>query len=585
MSGSVSPFEAGWSITKESDDKPDRFDFNAEYDPTGLVPEGYAEKHPNEYWEEAHGKGFHPSDWEEMSEEERDAYDERYFSNPMPYPRPLGLLPHSEINRYRDLLDEFRRQFSRFEHNPNLSEDERMELAVSLFDPANEAANLSEDFAEAIANEISYRSQEQTVDAGRRGDIHAGGWKNDGTPFKPRGKSTHLPFSQQFQDIHTGEPMTIRSLLLKALGDPDEMFWWDRRYGGSRPSNAESGTVRSGGGGAMEILNWLKEARNQSKIDDYLMDDGKPRTIDIPLDRDYILPEFADIRDNLPSYMRNLKPEKVGHFGKPGKMPGPSIMDSPPRACIYSTPDNPNSACGNCYACHNNYKFNNSQNALWRNLDQMLTNPEEVASAYALTLTPRAMLDRESRRDDIVARVFSAGDARGAGAFAMADKIAEENPNVDLWGSTRQYDLLQDFLDARGWDYDAVSPNMAFKVSLPGRMTTDQVNPDTEFRGVNLYELGKHPNVDFTTYDAVPKNDPSFEICPSTVPGNPKKCNMNIDPVTGKKRCRSCFRTGVNVGYLDHDEPRIPMSELENWWQTRQPVDSGLDITQFMRKI
>ena len=67
-----------------------------------------------------------------------------------------------------------------------------------------------------------------------------------------------------------------------------------------------------------------------------------------------------------------------------------------------------------------------------------------------------------------------------------------KEPSVD----NAQYDLLQDFLDARGWDYDAVSPNMAFKVSLPGRMTTDQVNPDTEFRGVNLYELGKHPNID-----------------------------------------------------------------------------------------
>ncbi len=204
----------------------------------------------------------------------------------------------------------------------------------------------------------------------------------------------------------------LADTLNKALGDPDEMFWWDKRYGGSHPSGAESGTLASGGGGNMEILDWLRA--NDAKIQEYLTDDaGNPRTMDIPLDADYELPEWEDVSVNLDNFRG--KPEKFGHYGKPGKMAGPSMMDAPPRACVYATRDKPNTACGNCYACNHNYKFNATQNALWRNLDRMYENPEEVAAAYSLTATPRAMLDRTSRKDKPVARLWSAGDAQGPG--------------------------------------------------------------------------------------------------------------------------------------------------------------------------
>ncbi len=368
----------------------------------------------------------------------------------------------------------------------------------------------------------------------------------------------------------------LADTLNKALGDPDEMFWWDKRYGGSHPSGAESGTLASGGGGNMEILDWLRA--NDAKIQEYLTDDaGNPRTMDIPLDADYELPEWEDVSVNLDNFRG--KPEKFGHYGKPGKMAGPSMMDAPPRACVYATRDNPNTACGNCYACNHNYKFNATQNALWRNLDRMYENPEEVAAAYSLTATPRAMLDRTSRKDKPVARLWSAGDAQGPGAYAAADAIARDNPMVDFWGSTRQLPFLQEFLDARG--QEDLAPNLALKVSLPGRMTTDQIKPHTSFQGVNLHDLGKHPAIDFTTYDAIAENDPNFNVCPATIPGNPKQCDMNIDPVTGQAKCRSCYRRGSTVGYADHDEPfsRIPPTMLEHIYNTKlnpRRVDEGL---------
>ena len=355
---------------------------------------------------------------------------------------------------------------------------------------------------------------------------------------------------------------------------PDYMNWWKDL---SVPKPGESGKKVEGkwNSGNMDLINWLKA--NDLLVQDHITDDaGNPRLMDIPLDADYELPEWEDVSANL-DYKG--KPEKFGHYGSPGKMSGPSMMDAPPRACVFATRENPNSACGQCYACNQNYKYNQTQAALWRNYDRMIENPEEVASAYSLTATPRAMLDRTSRKDKPVARIWSAGDAQGPGAFAAADKIAEDNPMVDFWGSTRQLPFLQEFLDARG--QEDLSPNLGLKVSLPGRMTTDNIKPGTEYQGVDLHELGKHPAIDYTTYDSIAENDPNFNVCPATIPGNPKKCDMNIDPMTGDKKCRSCYRRGSTVGYADHDKPlsRIPPTLLEHIYNTKlnpRRVDEGL---------
>lgn len=346
---------------------------------------------------------------------------------------------------------------------------------------------------------------------------------------------------------------------------PDYMNWWKDL---SVPKPGESGKKVEGkwNSGNMDLINWLKA--NDLLVQDHITDDaGNPRLMDIPLDADYELPEWEDVSANL-DYKG--KPEKFGHYGRPGKMSGPSMMDAPPRACVFATRENPNSACGQCYACNNNYKYNQTQAALWRNYDRMIENPEEIASAYSLTATPRAMLDRTSRKDKPVARIWSAGDAQGPGAFAAADKIAEDNPMVDFWGSTRQLPFLQEFLDARG--QEDLSPNLALKVSLPGRMTTDNIKPGTEYQGVDLHELRQHPAIDFTTYDSIAENDPNFNVCPATLAKpNQKKCDQQIDPMTGEMKCRACYRRGSTVGYADHDKPlsRIPPTMLEHIYNTK----------------
>jgi site-specific DNA-adenine methylase len=370
----------------------------------------------------------------------------------------------------------------------------------------------------------------------------------------------------------------LADIMMKAVAPdemPDYMNWWKDL---SVPTGGESGTKVAGkwNSGNMDLINWLKA--NDHLVQDHITDDaGNPRLMDIPLDADYEIPEWEDVRDNL-DYKG--KPEKFGHYGKPSKMAGGSMMDSPPRACVFATRDNPNSACGHCYACNHNYKFNSTQAALWRNYDRMIENPEEVASAYSLTATARAMLDRTSKRDKPVARIWAAGDGLGPGAYAAADKIAEDNPMTDFWGSTRQLPFLQEFLDARG--HEDLAPNLALKVSLPGIMTTDNIKPGTEYQGVDLHELGKHPAIDFTTYDSIAENDPNFNICPATLAKpKQKKCDQQIDPMTGEMKCRACYRRGNTIGYADHDDPlsKYPPSLLEHIYNTRlnpRRIDEGL---------
>lgn len=360
-------------------------------------------------------------------------------------------------------------------------------------------------------------------------------------------------------------------LLVKALGDPDEMFWWDKRYGGTWP---EGKALSEGGSGGFDIMNWV--INNPDKVNAYINNpDGSPRTIDFPLDIDYELPEFSEVRADLSNpFDLTVAAKKIAHHGEPSKMAGGSIMDTPPRACIFSTPENPNSACGNCYACKGNHRFNSKQASMWRTLDRLLNDPIPTTAAYADTVLPQSLLMRGSRRDKPVARVNTSGDALGAGGLAAPDAVARMNPSMDFWLATRQYPFVRDLLDARGWEDDAFAPNMAVNVSLPGKMTPNDVVPGTEWKGrdplgnmhtVDLYELGQHPAIDWTTYDAF---DNQTTICPATIPGNPRKCDEVYDPLTNTMKCRACYRRGTNVGYMDHDDPlsQMPPTMLEILW-------------------
>tara|TARA_R100000995_G_scaffold84874_1_gene65422 strand:- start:5576 stop:6607 length:1032 start_codon:yes stop_codon:yes gene_type:complete len=136
-----------------------------------LVPEGYASIHPNEYWEKDKG-------------------------NPMPYPRPLGLLEHSELEDYWKFLEGFESAESGLKHNPNLSEEDYLHHALEVTN--NPAKDWNEDMRLALLNERGYRKQEQHVDAQRRGNIFGGGWLPEGLANPERG----VLYSQPFQDLN-----------------------------------------------------------------------------------------------------------------------------------------------------------------------------------------------------------------------------------------------------------------------------------------------------------------------------------------------------------------------------------------------
>jgi len=345
----------------------------------------------------------------------------------------------------------------------------------------------------------------------------------------------------------------LGKLLVKAVGDEGDMLSWDkyRWTGEGKPPK-------------VKISEFIEN--NPDKFNEYLYPNGQPRLIDMPLEMDYDLPVYADIRQDLPENLQQIAPMEFGHYGSPEKMAGPSVMDSTPLACIFADRDNPKMACGHCYACKGNYLYNNVQLGQWRNLDRMLTHPEAIAAAYSETLTPRAMLARERPTDDVVARGFSAGDARGPGAFAMLDQIARRNPMTTIWGSTRQIPYLYDFLEARGFEPDAIAPNLALQMSLPGKMLPEQVKPDSNLKVTSnvvpdrdvpigflsqLKGIDGKPMLGMTGYDKLP-TDGETNICPATIPGNPKKCNKVFDPLTGNLKCRACYRRGAKTVYLDN---------------------------------
>jgi len=342
-------------------------------------------------------------------------------------------------------------------------------------------------------------------------------------------------------------------LLLKALGDPDEMFWWSKRHGGQYPRDAKKNK-------ALDITQWIMN--NPRKVDDYLLEDGKPRTVDYPLEMGVPIPEWDEIQQTLTGADAKMKPLDFAPTSQTSKMPGPSIFDTPPRACVFATPNDPNTACGQCYACQGRYAFNPAQARIWSNLDRLLTQPDAMASATAFTLTPQAFLQRTRRGETPVARVKAAGDLMGEGELAMISNIFRENPDVQGWLATRQIPFVQRLLDARGWEDDAIPENLAIKVSLPGKSDFSDLSRP-------LRELDKHPAIDFTNYDKVSMT-PGSSVCPATIPGNKQQCDMNIDPITGEAQCRACFRRGTNTTYLDHDNPSVSREELELIWQMMQ---------------
>ena len=160
-------------------------------DPTGLVPEGYAAIHPNVYWDMAHGPH---DDYSEEAENLREM-------NPMPYPRPLAMLSHEELQNYRDFIDGHATAKSKLTYTPNLSEEERLRYYKEFIH--SPAANWNEDFKSALRDELQHRADEQHVDAQRRGNLHGRSWGSEGYA-NPEGG---LLFSQSFQDKLASEPM------------------------------------------------------------------------------------------------------------------------------------------------------------------------------------------------------------------------------------------------------------------------------------------------------------------------------------------------------------------------------------------
>jgi len=361
----------------------------------------------------------------------------------------------------------------------------------------------------------------------------------------------YFPKNIDWTNVQRAEGLAeLGAVLIKAISsDPDDwekMYDWDTNLGGGFPSAKESGTKRTGGGGFQEIADWV--ANNPDQMRAAIGGRGaKARKVDWPLKGRQIA-EWDDIMEDegVPEIDRLDEALKTHYgYGRAKAMPGLSILDTSPLACPYSTPEDPLSACGNCYACKNHFLFNNAQNNMWGRTRMLHNDPMRLASAYKESLSPMSAQYKMTRRSRPPVRGKVSGDLT-PGELSMLADIMEQQPDhdkQDLWLASRQYPTIKNFLDARGWD-DWNPDNIRLRLSMPGKKTHNDLPG-----GDLISELLTHPNVVPSSYDTVA---PGYVICPKTEKGNTPQCNSNIDPLTGQKGCRACW-SDKPVVYGHHD--------------------------------
>ena len=132
--------------------------------------------------------------------------------------------------------------------------------------------------------------------------------------------------------------------------------------------------------------------------------------------------------------------EYVGGLSKPSKMPG-YAYSLPAKECIVGSKlrEVKGSTCSGCYAMKGRYVFPNVQNALYRRLDAI--NKEFWVAA---------MSELINRRKDSHFRWHDSGDLQSVEHFTKICEIAENTPTVSHWLPTREYGIVQEFVNSGG---------------------------------------------------------------------------------------------------------------------------------------
>ena len=371
----------------------------------------------------------------------------------------------------------------------------------------------------------------------------------------------------------------LADTLNKALGDPDDLLHWDKRFGGTPYKDNKD-----------QIYLW-----NEANPEPIARFD-REHNVSYPLEGlDELLPDFKDITGG-----KNLRSE--GHrilgspFGSTSKMPGGSQgfptqlcrVGSTLRRCAGST-------CENCYAHdQGKYRLNNKQIAHWRNAAALRMPDEEGTIEYASALAnriPASVLDFGDPRF----RMLDSGDLQGRKvkdrarhlsliADAVKHIMARSPIKSDVWLPTREENALHEYMKVRDWD-TAIPESLKVSLSAPyvGQGLDDDANEAAGLPALTdrFRELTSHPQI---APSFVGASGEGIHICPTSQLGGScqdRGCGacwggvpISFNPhAHGKKNRPVQLFGGGTLGY--DDETMTPILPFNLGIQPRR-VDEGL---------
>ena len=227
---------------------------------------------------------------------------------------------------------------------------------------------------------------------------------------------------------------------------------------------------------------------------------------------------FAEVPSRISDLMNIL-----GGLSEPSKMPGYSYSISAFRCNVGGSLRNvEGSTCQHCYACKGNYvRFPAVQKALERRYNALFDS-RWTAAFIALLHTPKMRKHNYFRWHD-------SGDLQSFEHLLNIVNIAIHCPHVQFWLPTREYALVDRYLET----YGKFPQNLVVRVSAH---IIDKTAPKRF--SVTSAVLGLH-----TSVEDFKQRNPNlvFSVCPA--PNQGGKC----------ENCRSCWKSHVStVIYKEH---------------------------------
>lgn len=364
---------------------------------------------------------------------------------------------------------------------------------------------------------------------------------------------------------------SLGEVLIKALGDPGEIGWWDKRLN-------QSG---KGPGHGRDVFNWVEA--NKDKTDQFDTDFN----VNYPLEGiDDYFPDFRTLIQG-----GNMKQQAERTIGSPlgdnSKMPG-AHQNFPTHMCGVGSKmrEVAGATCENCYAHdHGRASMNQKQIANWRNAIALRT-PENIEDMvrYGSALGNRMSSSVLDHGTDLF-RFFESGDLQGKTSEDKAKHLsllsdtmrtigAKSPLKSRAWLPTREAQALNMFLQSSGRDYDTAIPdNLSVSLSAPfvGQGADNDRNQELGLPKLSsaFQQATEHPNVTASFVGA--EDTPGTHICPVSIAGgscmdhNCEACwgdkPVSYNPhIAGSKNQQVRLKTGGNIDYDKNMKPLFPIN-------------------------